>query len=183
MWFFFSVICLFIFFAYFSSWLSFFYRFSYWFIPLTNFFVFCLLILYITSALYSLKASFFTLSMVSLGLPWWLSSKESACRCRSYRRCRFSPWVRKIQNSNSWLENPMDRGACRAAVHRVAKSQTWLKQLSTHIHMHGISPFFLKDYQILFFHIWVFNISEFLHIINGIGIKLYTDYVQIPLVD
>jgi len=30
------------------------------------------------------------------------------------------------------LENPMDRGAWRAIVHRVAKSQTRLKQLSMH---------------------------------------------------
>ena len=30
----------------------------------------------------------------------------------------------------SCLENPMDRGAWWATVHRVAKSQTWLKQLS-----------------------------------------------------
>ena len=34
----------------------------------------------------------------------------------------------------SCLENPMDRGAQRAAVHRAAKSQTQLKQLSTHTH-------------------------------------------------
>ena len=27
----------------------------------------------------------------------------------------------------SWLENPMDRGACWATVHRVAKSRTRLK--------------------------------------------------------
>ena len=32
----------------------------------------------------------------------------------------------------SCLENPMDRGAQRATVHGVAKSQTQLKQLSTH---------------------------------------------------
>ena len=32
----------------------------------------------------------------------------------------------------SCLENPMDRGAWRATVHRVSKSQTQLKQLSTH---------------------------------------------------
>ena len=31
----------------------------------------------------------------------------------------------------SCLENPMDRGAWRATVHRVAKSRTRLKQLST----------------------------------------------------
>ena len=32
----------------------------------------------------------------------------------------------------SCLENPMDRGAWWATVHRVTKSQTPLKQLSTH---------------------------------------------------
>ena len=32
----------------------------------------------------------------------------------------------------SCLENPMDRGAWEATVHGVAKSQTWLKQLSLH---------------------------------------------------
>ena len=31
----------------------------------------------------------------------------------------------------SWLDNPMDRGTWWATVHRVTKSQTWLKQLST----------------------------------------------------
>ena len=39
-------------------------------------------------------------------------------------------------NSNplhySCLENPMDRGAWKGIVHRVAKSETWLKLLSTH---------------------------------------------------
>ena len=32
----------------------------------------------------------------------------------------------------SCLENPMDRAAWRTTVHRVAKSQTWLKRLSMH---------------------------------------------------
>ena len=32
----------------------------------------------------------------------------------------------------SWLENPKDRGAWWAIIHRVAKSQTWLKWLSMH---------------------------------------------------
>ena len=32
----------------------------------------------------------------------------------------------------SCLENPMDRGAWQAVVHRVAKSWTWLKQLNMH---------------------------------------------------
>ena len=30
------------------------------------------------------------------------------------------------------LENPMERGAWQATVHRVTKSQTWLQRLSTH---------------------------------------------------
>ena len=34
----------------------------------------------------------------------------------------------------SHLENPTDRGAWRAIVHRVAKSQTWLKRLTIHTH-------------------------------------------------
>ena len=35
----------------------------------------------------------------------------------------------------SCLENPMDRGAWRATVHRVTKSGTRLKRLSTHAHI------------------------------------------------
>ena len=33
---------------------------------------------------------------------------------------------------NSCLGNPMERGAWQAMAHRVTKSQTWLKRLSTH---------------------------------------------------
>ena len=36
----------------------------------------------------------------------------------------------------SCLENPLDRGAWLATVHRVAKSQTGLKRLSMHAHHH-----------------------------------------------
>ena len=28
-----------------------------------------------------------------MGLPWWLSDKESVCQCR---RCKLDPWVTKI---------------------------------------------------------------------------------------
>ena len=37
-------------------------------------------------------------------------------------------------HSGSCLEYPMDRGDWWAIVHRVAKSQTWLKRLNTHTH-------------------------------------------------
>ena len=69
------------------------------------------------------------------GLPRWPSGKESACQCK---RHEFDPWIGKIPWSGngsplqySYLENPMDRGAWRATVHGVAKSQT---QLSAHTH-------------------------------------------------
>ena len=32
-------------------------------------------------------------------LPWWLSGKESICKCR---RCGFSPWVGKIPWRRKW---------------------------------------------------------------------------------
>ena len=74
--------------------------------------------------------------------PDGTSSKEPACQCRRHKRRRFDPWVKKIpwrRDGNplhySSLENPMDRGAWWATVHGVAKRRTWLKRLSTHIHM------------------------------------------------
>ena len=61
----------------------------------------------------------------SVGLPRWLSGKESA------HQCRRSPGV---GNGNplqySCLGKPMDRGAWLATVHGVEKSWTWLKQLN-----------------------------------------------------
>ena len=51
----------------------------------------------------------------------------------------FDPWVRKIPWRRAWqpsqyscLENPRDRGAWQATVHRVSKSQTLLKGLRMH---------------------------------------------------
>ena len=37
----------------------------------------------------------------------------------------------------SCLENPMDRGAWQATVHRVAKSQTQLKRFRMHVYLKG----------------------------------------------
>ena len=72
------------------------------------------------------------------GFPGGASGKEPTCQCRRHKRPRFSPWVRKILWRSVWqptpdpcLENPSDGGAWRAMAHRVAKSRTWLKQLST----------------------------------------------------
>ena len=74
----------------------------------------------------------------SRGFPGGASGKEPACQCRRHKRNRFDPWVGKIPWRRAWqsipvflLENPMDRGAWQATVHRVAKNQTRLKQPST----------------------------------------------------
>ena len=73
------------------------------------------------------------------GFPGGTSSKEPTCQCRRNKRRKFNPWVRKspgVGHGNplpySCLENPMDKGAWRALVHRVAKSWTGLEWLSRH---------------------------------------------------
>ena len=79
------------------------------------------------------------------GIPSGARGKEPACQCR---RLRFNPWVRKIpwrRHGNplqySCLENPTDRGAWSAIVHRVVKSQTRLKWFSTHAYISGYKWF------------------------------------------
>ena len=41
-----------------------------------------------------------------LGLPRWLSGKESACQGKRYRRCGFDPWVGKIPWRRKWQPTP-----------------------------------------------------------------------------
>ena len=41
------------------------------------------------------------------GLPWWLSSKESACQCKRPKRGGFSPWVGKIPWRRAWKTTPV----------------------------------------------------------------------------
>ena len=68
------------------------------------------------------------------GFPGGTSVKEPTCLCWRHKRCGFdSPGGgHGNQLQYSCLENPTARGVWLAAVHRVAKSQTQLKQLSTH---------------------------------------------------
>ena len=77
--------------------------------------------------------------VVASGPSRWLSGTESACQSRGTRDTASIPgWGRSPGEGNgsplqySRLENPMDRGAWRATVQRVAKNQTRLKRLSTH---------------------------------------------------
>ena len=81
-----------------------------------------------------------TFLWASWDFPGGVSGKEPACQCRKQRVMGSIPGSGRSPgegNGNplqcSWLENPTDRGACWAAVHRVAKSRTRLKQLSTDV--------------------------------------------------
>ena len=62
--------------------------------------------------------------------------KESVCNIGDLGSTLGSERSPGEENGNplqySCLQNPMDRGAWRTTVHRVTKSQTQLKQLSTH---------------------------------------------------
>ena len=73
------------------------------------------------------------------GFAQWLSGKESACNAGaagdagSIPGSGRSPGGGRINPlQHSCLENPMDRGAWWAIVHRITKSETQLKQLSMH---------------------------------------------------
>ena len=73
------------------------------------------------------------------GFPGGASGKQPGCQRRGHKRRGFNPWVGKIpwrRHGNplqySCLENPIDRGAWWATVHRVTKGWTQLKLLSTH---------------------------------------------------
>ena len=66
------------------------------------------------------------------------SGKETASQCKRHKRRGFDLWAGKGGGHGntlqySCLENPMDRGAWWAMVHRVTKSWTQLKHLSTHM--------------------------------------------------
>jgi len=70
-----------------------------------------------------------------------LSNKESVCRAEDAGDQSSIPGSGRSPRGGhdnplqlSHLENPMGRGAWRSTVHRITKSQTWLKQLSTHPH-------------------------------------------------
>ena len=49
------------------------------------------------------RGQFSISELYSVGLPRWLSGKESACQCgRRTRDPGFSPWIRKIYGSGKW---------------------------------------------------------------------------------
>ena len=82
---------------------------------------------------------FFNWSIADFGLPRWLSGKESTCRAGDSGDLCLIPGSGRSPGGGhgnplqySCLGNPMDRGAWRATAHKVPKSWTRLKRLSTH---------------------------------------------------
>ena len=72
--------------------------------------------------------------MTFVELPQWFSSKESACNAGDAGDLGSIPESGRSPGKGhgnplqySCLESPMGRGAWRATVHRVAKSQTQLR--------------------------------------------------------
>ena len=57
--------------------------------------------------LWLLKVLLNRYTRISLGLPRWLSGKESACQCRIYRRHCFDPWLGKISWRRKWQPTPV----------------------------------------------------------------------------
>ena len=68
------------------------------------------------------------------GLPWWFSSKESACNAQDVGSIPGSGRSPGEGNGNplqfSCLENPTDRVAWRATVHEVAKESDTTDRLN-----------------------------------------------------
>ena len=70
-----------------------------------------------------------------LGFPGGTSSKEPTCQCR---RHGLNPWVGKIPWRRAWQPSPVflpgESHGQRSlvSVHRITRSQTWLKWRSMH---------------------------------------------------
>ena len=79
----------------------------------------------------------FVLIINIMGFPGGTSGKEPFCQCRRHKRWRLDPWFGKIPWRRKWQPTPifLPGRIPWTEKHKVAKSWTWLKQLSTHIHI------------------------------------------------
>ena len=85
----------------------------------------------------------YTHTHVYTGFPGGASGKEPTCQSGDVRGAGSIPVSGSSPGGghgnplqHPCLENPLDREAWRATVHRVAKSRTQLKRLSTHMYTH-----------------------------------------------
>ena len=78
------------------------------------------------------------MSVVNMGFPDVIGSKEPACQCRRLKTCRFSPsWEDPLEegmetHSNILPGESLGQRTWWAIVYGISKSQTWLKWLNMH---------------------------------------------------
>ena len=104
-------------------------------------------------------------------------------QCRRPKRHGFSPWARKIPWRRAWqptpisyLENPMDRAAWPAIVHRVTHSQTQLKWLACTQEDYSLENILSDSSEEMLWSRWVFNTVLYLVITKNIitGVHLHS---------
>ena len=84
-------------------------------------------------------------------VPGGASGKQSSCQCRRHKRRKFNPWVRWSPGEGNdnplqcpCLENPLDRGAWRAAAHGAAMSWRLLRNRALQGHQGSPKIFFFN---------------------------------------
>ena len=100
-----------------------------------------------------------------MGLPWWLSSKQSSCSAGDAEDAGLIPGSGRSSggaNGNkvqySCLENSMDRGAWWATIHGVAKNKPRpsVQETETHLVIRLLRVFFFNSLKN------VFNLKNFI---------------------
>ena len=98
------------------------------------------------------------------GFPGSASSKEPAWQCERPKSLGLYSWVGKIPWGRKWQpvpvflpREPVDRGAWRAAVHRVAQSQA---QLNMHAHAHILDALIHMVSDFGLFSIWDMKVGK-----------------------
>ena len=72
-----------------------------------------------------------------MGLPRWLSGKESTCQCRRHKRRRFYPWLGKIPWRRKWQPSPVFLPGKSHGWRSLAGYSPWgHKELDTTEHTH-----------------------------------------------
>ena len=88
----------------------------------------------------------------SIGLPRWFSGKESTCRCRRHRRCKFDSWIGKIPCRREWQPTPVFLPGKSHGQRSLAGYSPWGRKESdmtehahphTHTHTHTLPIFSL----------------------------------------
>ena len=78
----------------------------------------------------------------AVGLLWWFSGKESACRCRRCKRPRFDPWVGKIPCKREWQPTPVLLPGESHGQGNLADHTSWVykeSDMTEHTHIYNAS--------------------------------------------